>query len=140
MNFANLSLPPTPPPSTIEALLQLFSLVSDPAKHKALIDELVKARDEAQNAVAEFEDLKAKRVALDAERDVTRSIAAAAKERIAGIEAKLAEDRAAHQAAVDEHERAVAAHKAAVAEFEREKAAHASRLAEVDRLKQAIAA
>src|SRR5260370_5475119 len=124
MNFANLSLPPTPPSSAIEALLQLFSLVSDPAKHKALIDELVKARDEAQNAVAEFEDLKAKRVALDAEGDVIRVVAKAHQDRLDAREAKIVAREAKHQAAVDQHERSVAAHAANFTAFQREKAAH----------------
>jgi hypothetical protein len=140
MNFANVSLPPTPSPDAITALLQLFSLVSDPAKHKALLDELTKVRDEAQTAVAEFEALDAKRAALDAERDVIRVLAKAHTDRLNAIEAKLATDRAAHQTAVDEHASAVEKHKQSVTEFEREKAAHANRLAEVDRLKQAIAA
>ncbi len=133
-------LPPTPPPSAIEALLQLFCLVSDPAKHKALIEELVRARDEAQKAVAEFEDLKAKRVALDAERDVIRVVAKAHQDRLDVREAEIVAREAEHQTAVDEHDRAVEAHKQSVTEFERAKAAHASRLAEIDRLKQAIAA
>jgi hypothetical protein len=47
-------------------------------------------------------------------REGYESMLTAAKERIAGIEAKLAADRERHQAAVDEHERAVEAHKATV--------------------------
>src|SRR5260370_9895522 len=99
-------LPPTPSPTAIEALLQLFDLVSNPAKHKALIDELVRARDEAQKAVAEFEDLTAKRVALDAERDVIRGVAKAHQDRLDPREAQIVTREAAHQPAVSAHARA----------------------------------
>jgi hypothetical protein len=133
-------LPPTPSPDAIAALLQLFSLVSDPAKHKALIDELVKARDEATAALAQLFDLQEKHAAADAAREGYESMLTAAKERIGAIEVKLAADRRTHQAAVDEHARAVEAHGRSVAEFEREKAQHAGRLAEIDRVRKSLAA
>jgi hypothetical protein len=132
--------PPTPSNDAITALLQLFEIVSNPTKHKALIDELTRARDEAHEAMSELSDLQAKHAAADAAREGYESMIAAAKERIAGFEAKLAADRAAHQAAVDEHARTVEAHKAAVAAFEKDKARHAARLDELERVRQSLAA
>ena len=138
MNFANVSLPPTPPPDAITALLQLFEIVSNPTKHKALIDELVKARDEAQEAITQLGDLQAKHAEANAAREVYESMGAAAKRKIEAIEAKLAADRASHQAAVDEHERAVEVHEATVKQFEQEKAKHAGKIAEVERVRQSL--
>ena len=134
------TLPPMRSNDAIAALLQLFEIVSNPTKHKALIDELLRARDEAREAVGELGDLQAKHAEANAAREGYESMIAAAKERIAGFEAKLAADRAAHQAAVDEHARTIEAHKAAVVAFEKDKARHAARLDELERVRQSLAA
>lgn len=130
---------PTLPAAPVETLSQLLAVVSDPAKHKTLLDALVQARNEATAERAKLSTLQTERDTFEREKSAWGAKAELAerdhRNKLADLDVKLEQlrkDRVSHQADIE----ALATDRAALAASQRQ---HADQLAQVQKLKATLA-
>jgi chromosome segregation ATPase len=133
MNSLAAMPPPVSSPGTIEGVLNLLQMLSDPAGSKKALNELIAARDEAVAATKSFGDAKAKADELD-QRAATligsETSLAEARRELQRQRDELASERAEHAAEVERHRAAVdqlaaerATHERAVGQYRNQVAA-----------------
>jgi septal ring factor EnvC (AmiA/AmiB activator) len=133
-----ISLASTLAPPVTDQLYGLLAVISDPAKHKALLDALVSERDAAKAERAELANLQSERDQIAKDRDAFERERASGLTGLAARKAAQEEERRQIEAAQKKHAANVEQLNADRAALEQEKRSHAEQIGEVAKLRQVL--